>query len=267
MSHIIGLLLLCWSWHNSFCLEAYDPPSPPPHPLPPVSSHPEKLTLQPFFASVAVPYFCLQCLPSILLYWRDLQLALLCFQGIDFHKLRLVPIISVGAVMIRLWIISLDHCFPLLHWLGAIHLPPSSGVTDAVKLPLLFTSLLSLLPPHLPRARHMSQSSFVLLCRAVFKLRCSQCQPCAFMDQPEIRKHLYLILLSARIYLYLSRKWDDKSIMLFILRKPWNAMMPCYSSFFHRATARLESLKKMLFQTLTMPPKEQSVLICLLTMS
>lgn len=125
----------------------WPPPSPSPHPLPPVSSHPGKLTLQPFFASVAVPYFCLQCLPSILLYWRDLQLALLCFQGIDFHKLRLVPIISVGAVMIRLWIISLDHCFPLLHWLGAIHLPPSSGVTDAVKLPLLFTSLLSLLPP------------------------------------------------------------------------------------------------------------------------
>lgn len=53
----------------------------------------------------------------------------------------------VGAVMIRLWIICLDHCFPLLCWLGAIHLPPSSGGTDAVKLPLQFTSLLPFLPP------------------------------------------------------------------------------------------------------------------------
>lgn len=117
----------------------------------------------------------------------------MCFQGIDFHKLRLVPIISVGAVMIRLWIISLDHCFPLLRWLGAIHLPPSSGVTDAVKLPLLFTPLLSLLPPTFPdpvtcHDLHLSSTGEQYLLEG--KLRCSQCQPCVFMDRPEMRKHL-----------------------------------------------------------------------------
>lgn len=37
-----------------------------------------------------------------------------------------MPILSVRAITIRLWIISLDHCFRLLCWLGAIHLPPPS---------------------------------------------------------------------------------------------------------------------------------------------
>lgn len=47
----------------------------------------------------------------------------MCFLGIDFHKQHLVPILSVGAITISLWIISLDCCFPPLCWLGVIHLP------------------------------------------------------------------------------------------------------------------------------------------------
>lgn len=147
MSYIIGLLLLGRGGHNSFCLEAYDP-QPPTTPPPSYLYLPRTApSLHPFFASAAILYFCRQCLPFILPYHRDLQLVLMCFQGIDFHKLRLVPIISVGAVMIRLWIISLDHCFQLLRWLGAIHLtrPP---LTDAVKLPLLLPPLLP--PPTFP---------------------------------------------------------------------------------------------------------------------
>lgn len=169
----------------------------PPAPLPCVFSHPGKLTLHLFFASVAIPYFCLQRLPFILLYWRDLQLALMCFHGIDFHKLRLVPIISVRAVMIRLWIISLDHCFLLLCWLGAIHLPPSSGVTNAVKLPLLFTPLL---PPTFPdpvthHDLHLSSSAEQYLSES--KLRCNQCQPLCVYGLAWNEETPPLILLSS----------------------------------------------------------------------
>lgn len=58
-----------------------------------------------------------------------------------------MPILSVGAITIRLWIISLDHCFPLLCWLGAIHPPSPSPVTAAVKLPVPSPPLPSLPPP------------------------------------------------------------------------------------------------------------------------
>lgn len=55
----------------------------------------------------------------------------------------LAPILSVEAITIKSWIISLDHCFPLLCWLGAIHLPFWFKVPGAGKLP----PLPSLLPP------------------------------------------------------------------------------------------------------------------------
>lgn len=57
-----------------------------------------------------------------------------------------MPILSVGAITIALWILSLDQCFPLLCWLCAIH-PPSFRVTAIGKLQILFTPLLSVLPP------------------------------------------------------------------------------------------------------------------------
>ena len=82
----------------------------------------------------------------------------MCFQGIDFHKLRLVPIISVGAVMIRLWIISLDHCFLLLCWLGAIHLPPpleSQMLLNCLSCSLLFFLLY---PPPYQTQSHVTIS-------------------------------------------------------------------------------------------------------------
>lgn len=89
----------------------------------------------------------------------------MCFQGIDFHKLRLVPIISVGAVMIRLWIISLDHYFPLLCWLGAIHLPPPLESQMLLNCLSCTLSLLSLLPPTFPdpvtpHDRHLQSSIY-----------------------------------------------------------------------------------------------------------
>lgn len=134
--------------------------------LPPSSSVQHgKLPLHPSLTSVAILYFCHQCLPFILSYCCDLQLVLMCFQGIDFHKLRLVPIISVGAIMIRLWIISLDHYFPLLCWLGAIHLPPPLESQMLLNCLSCTLSLLSLLPPTFPAPvtphdRHLQSSIY-----------------------------------------------------------------------------------------------------------
>lgn len=70
-------------------------------------------------------------------------------------ELCLVPILSVGAITIRLWIISLDHCFLLLCWLGAIHLPPPPK-----SQPLLNCLSHSLLPPPPQPQSHL----LILIC-------------------------------------------------------------------------------------------------------
>lgn len=72
---------------------------------------------------------------------------------------------SVGAVMIRLWIISLDHYFPLLCWLGAIHLPPPLESQMLLNCLSCTLSLLSLLPPTFPdpvtpHDRHLQSSIY-----------------------------------------------------------------------------------------------------------
>lgn len=153
--------LVCFCWvgvgHKSFCLQGLWSKEFPLHAL---SIHTRKIPLYPFSSSATTFSFHPQCLPSILPYRHDLQLVLMCFLGIDFHELRLVPILSVGAITIRLWIISLDHCFPLLCWLGAIHLPrppESQPLLNCLSLSLLFPLFYP--PPPQPQSHLM-----ILIC-------------------------------------------------------------------------------------------------------
>lgn len=139
--------LVCFCWvgvgHASFCLQGLWWKEFPLHAL---SIHPRKSPHSPLQQP---PSLIPQCLPSIPPYGHDLQLVLMCFLGIDFHELRLVPILSVGAITIRLWIISLDHCFPVLCWLGAIHLPPPPESQPLLNCPVPLPSS-SLSPAPLP---------------------------------------------------------------------------------------------------------------------
>lgn len=124
------------------------------------------------------------------------------------RELRLVPILSVGAITIRLWIISLDHCFPLLCWLGAIHLPPppeSQPLLNCLSPSLLFL----LFYPHLPSPSHTSWSSSVLLCTTAFieKQAALEPKPVASVYRPFRTEEIPLTFLpSSHADLYLSRQ-------------------------------------------------------------
>lgn len=96
--------------------------------------------------------------------------------------------------MIRLWIISLDYCFLLLHWLDAIHLPPppeSQPLLNCLSPSVLFPLLPPTLPaPVTPRDPHLSPFAAQHLLRS--KMSCSQSKLGVFIGHLGLRKSLSL---------------------------------------------------------------------------
>lgn len=148
-----SLVCSCWVGvgHEAFCLHSFSDWKCSPFMLYLSTVESTPATHSPILQTIFS--FHPLCLP----FHHDSQLVLMHFLGID------LPILSVRAITIRLWIISLDHCFPLLCWLGAIR-PPFSWVTATVKLPVPFPPLPSLLSstsstPVTPHNPHLSSSA------------------------------------------------------------------------------------------------------------
>lgn len=158
----------------------------------------------------------------------------MCFQGIDFHKLRLVPIISVGVVMIRLWIISLDHYFPLLCWLGAIHLPPP--LESQMLLNCLSCSLLFFL--FYPPLSQPQSPLMIVICRAVFIRDPAgpQPMPAPCVQGPSRKVETPLLILPSSCIASLSQQTVTHQSCYF-WPKPQNDSDAVPPQHFHKAKA------------------------------
>lgn len=218
--------LVCFCWvgvgHKSFCLQLQWLKVFPFHAL---SIHRRTLPLYPVPSSATIFSFLPQCLP----FHHDPQLVLMHFLGID------LPILSVRAIMIRLWIISLDHCFPLLCWLGAIHLPPPpesqpllNCLSHSPPLPSPLSSTSS--TPVTPHDPHLSSFAPQHLLKS--KLSWSQSQCWVFIGHSRPRKPL--AILPSSHWPLPQQTAEDTSFLLVVKEvTKWQTGLPyCHRQLF-----------------------------------
>lgn len=140
--------------------------------------------------------------------------------------------------MIRLWIISLNHCFPLLHWLGAIHLPPPPESQTLVNC--LSCSLLFFLFYPLPSQTQSQVTIFIcppLLSSIYGRASCAAASASAvcLWTHPKWGNTSPHSAVLTR-WPFTQYKWDNKSIMLFLWRSremPWCRVTTGFSAELH----------------------------------